>query len=101
MIMCDVRASGITGDVADSYLQRAEPRPNSGAHVFWTDLPDEAMVFDDAAAAAAFCRDSPLEMFVVSFVPVADPSPLPAWAPEPAPAEPLDLAAEMRAMGWM
>ena len=29
------------------------------------------MVFDDAAAAAEFCRDSPLEMFVVSFVPVA------------------------------
>jgi hypothetical protein len=101
LILCDVRASGITGDVADSYLQRVEPRPNGGAHVFWTDLPDEAMVFDDAAAAAEFCRDSPLEMFVVSFVPLADPSPLPAWAPEPAPAAPIDLAAEMRAMGWM
>jgi hypothetical protein len=28
MIMCDVRASGITGEVADSYLVRVEPRAN-------------------------------------------------------------------------
>ena len=69
--MCDVRASGITGDVADSYLVRVEPRANGGAHVLWTDEPDQAMVFGDAAAAAEFCRDSPLEMFVVSFVPVS------------------------------
>ena len=34
------------------------------------------MVFDDAAAAAEFCRDSPLEMFVVSFVPVSPPPPV-------------------------
>jgi len=67
--MCDVRASGITGDVADSYLVRVEPRANGGAHVLWTDEPDQAMVFGDAAAAAEFCRDSPLDMFVVSFVP--------------------------------
>ena len=69
MIMCDTRASGITADLADSYLVRVELRPNGGAHVLWTDEPDQAMVFDDAAAAAEFCRDSPLEMFVVSFVP--------------------------------
>jgi len=102
MIMCDVRASGITGDVADSYLVSVEPRPNGGAHVLWTDEPDQAMVFDDAAAAAEFCRDSPLEMFVVSFVPAASPPPpVPRPAPPPPPAEPIDLAAELRAMGLM
>ena len=79
MIMCDTRASGITADLADSYFVRVEPRPSGGVTVLWTDLPDQAMVFDDAAAAAAFCRDSPLEMFVVSFVPVpGQPSPAPA-----------------------
>ncbi len=67
--MCDTRASGITADLNDSYFVRVEPRPNGGALVLWTDLLDQARVFDDAAAAAAFCRDSPLEMFVVSFVP--------------------------------
>ena len=72
MIMCDTHASGITADLADSYLVRVEPRPNGGALVLWTDLPDQARVFDDAAWSAEFCRDSPLEMFVVSFVPVAD-----------------------------
>lgn len=46
MILCDVRASGITGDVADSYLVDGEPQPNG-----------------------------PLEMFVVSFVPAVSPSP--------------------------
>ena len=102
MIMCDTRASGITGEVADSYLVRVEPLPNGGAHVLWTDEPGQAMVFDDAAAAAEFCRNSPLEMFVVSFVPVMNPSPLPALRPEPAPpAEPVNLADEMRAMGLM
>ena len=101
MIMCDTRASGITADLNDSYLVRIEPRPNGGALVLWTDLPEQAMVFDDAAAAAEFCRDSLLEMFAVSFVPVADspdPAPLP---PEPPPAEPVNLADEMRAMGLM
>ena len=83
MIMCDVRASGITGDVADSYLVSVEPLPNGGAHVLWTDELDQAVVFDDAAAAAEFCRDSPLEMFVVSFVPVASPPPAPAPPPLP------------------
>lgn len=82
MIMCDVRASGITGDVADSYLVRVEPRANGGAHVLWTDEPDQAMVFDDADAAAEFCRDSPLEMFVVPFVPVSGPT---STAPAPPP----------------
>jgi len=99
MIMCDVRASGITGDVADSYLVGVEPLPNGGAHVLWSDEPDQAMVFDDAAAAAEFCRDSPLEMFVVSFVSLA-PAPPPRPAPPP-PAEPIDLVAELRAMGMM
>jgi hypothetical protein len=82
MIMCDVAASGITGEVTDSYLVRVEPRANGGAHVLWTDEPDQAMVFDDAAAAAAFCRDGPLEMFVVSFVPLSGALP-PAPAPSP------------------
>jgi hypothetical protein len=82
MIMCDVRASGITGDVADSYFVRVERRASGGVTVLWSDLPDQAMVFDDAAAAAEFCRDGPLEMFVVSFVPVAGDS-------GPAPAPPL------------
>ena len=71
MIMCDTRASGITADLADSYFVRVEPRESGGATVLWTDLPDQARVFKDAAAAAEFCRDSPLEMFVVSFVPVS------------------------------
>jgi hypothetical protein len=96
--MCDTRASGITADLADSYFVRVEPRPNGGALVLWIDLPDQARVFDDAASAAEFCRDSPLEMFVVSFVPVASPSP---HRPETSPAEPVDLAAELRAMGLM
>ena len=68
--------------------------------MLWTDEPDQAMVFDDAAAAAEFCRDSPLEMFVVSFVP-APGLPAPAPSAPPAPAEPVNLADEMRAMGLM
>lgn len=76
MIMCDTRASGITADLNDSYFVRLEPRPSGGLTVHWTDLPSEAMVFDDAAAAAEFCRDSPLELFVVSFVPVSPPPPV-------------------------
>jgi len=101
MIMCDTRASGITADLADSYLVRVEPRPNGGAHVLWTDEPDRAMVFDDAAAATEFCRDSPLEMFVVSFVPVAGPPSPPPRPPVPPQAEPVNLADELRAMGLM
>ena len=101
MIVCDVRASGITGEVDDSYLAGVELRPHGGALVNWTDLPDQAMVFEDTAAAAEFCRDSPLEMFVVYFVPVADPSPAAPRAPVPPPAEPVNLADEMRAMGLM
>jgi hypothetical protein len=77
MIMCDTRASGITADLNDSYFVRIEPRPNGGALVLWTDLPDDARVFADAASAAEFCRDSPLEMFVVSFVPAPAPPPRP------------------------
>ena len=100
MIMCDTRASGITADLNDSYFVRIEPRPSGGALVLWTDLPDQARVFDDAAAAAEFCRDSPLEMFVVSFVP-APGLPTPAPSAPPAPAEPVNLADEMRAMGLM
>jgi len=82
MIMCDTRASGITAELADSYFVRVEHRPSGGVTVLWTDEPDQAMVFGDAAAAAEFCRDSPLEMFVVSFVPVSGvPSPAPAPPP--------------------
>jgi hypothetical protein len=69
MIMCDTRASGITAELADSYFVRVERRPSGGVTVLWTDERDQAMVFEDAASAAEFCRDSPLEMFVVSFVP--------------------------------
>jgi len=79
MVMCDVRASGITGDVADSYLVGLERRSSGGVTVLWSDLSEQAMVFDDAAAAAEFCRNGPLEMFVVSFVPVSGDSwPLPS-----------------------
>ena len=82
MIMCDVRASGITSDVDDSYLVGIEHRPSGGVSVLWSDEPDQAMVFNDTAAAAEFCRDSPLEMFVVSFVPVSG-APSPALTPPP------------------
>jgi hypothetical protein len=102
MIMCDTRASGITADLNDSYFVRIESRPNGGALVLWTDLPDQARVFEDAAAAEEFCRDSPLEMFVVSFVPVTDPPALAPLPPSPPPAaEPVNLADELRAMGLM
>ena len=84
MIMCDTRASGITADLADSYLVRSSRGQTAALIVLWTDKPDQAMVFDDAAAAAEFCRDSPLEMFVVSFVPVTD-DPAVATAPPAAP----------------
>ena len=86
MIMCDVRASGITSDVDDSYLVGIEHRPSGGVSVLWSDEPDQAMVFNDTAAAAEFCRDSPLELFVVSFVPVSGPL-LPAPAAPPVPVE--------------
>jgi hypothetical protein len=99
LIMCDVRASGITGEVEDSYLQSVEYRPSGGATVLWTDLPDRAMVFEDTDAAADFCRDSPLEMFAVYFVPVADPAP--PGVPVPPPSEPVTLADDLRAMGLM
>ena len=48
MIVCDVRASGITAELDDSYLVRVEPRPNGGALCIWTDLPEQARVFGDA-----------------------------------------------------
>jgi hypothetical protein len=103
MIMCDPAASGITGEVADSYLVRVDPTPHGGALVLWSDEPDQAMVFDDAASAAEFCRTGPLTLFVVSFVPVAATSaapPRPPLPPSPK-AEPVNLADEMRAMGLM
>lgn len=77
LIMCDTEASGIAGVVNDSYLDRIERRPSGGVTVMWTDLPDQAMVFEDAAAAERFCRDSPLELFAVSFVPVPGSPPSP------------------------
>jgi hypothetical protein len=98
LIMCDTEASGITGVINDSYLDRIERRPSGGATVIWTDLPDQAMVFDDAAAAEEFCRDSPLEMFVVRFVP---PPGVPAPVSSAPPAEPISLADELRKMGLM
>ena len=33
MIMCDIRASGITAELNDSYFARIELRPNGGAFV--------------------------------------------------------------------
>lgn len=112
--MCDTEASGITGVINDSYLDRIEQRPSGGTTVLWTDLPDQAMVFADATEAEEFCRDSPLEMFVVSFVPVTgtgagsgvDPGSTPAsrsrlTVTSATPAEPVNLAAELRAMGLM
>jgi hypothetical protein len=101
LIMCDTEASGITGVINDSYLDCIERRPSGGVTVMWTDLPDRAMVFADAAAAAEFCRDSPLEMFVVRFVAVSGPPSPPGPAPPAPPAEPISLADEMRAMGLM
>jgi hypothetical protein len=92
MITCDPAASGITGEVADSYLVRVDPTPHGGAHVLWSDEPGQAMVFDDLASAREFCRDSPLALFAVSFVPA------PGSAP---PAAPVSLADELRAMGLM
>ena len=114
MIMCDTRASGITAELATRTWSGVEPRPNGGAHVHWTDEPDQAMVFDDAAAAAEFCRDSPLELFVVSFVPVSPPRPVESEADflkrlhrmvtegeaKRAPVTPAE-ADELRAMGLM
>ena len=101
MIMCDTRASGITADLNDSYFVRVEPRANGGTTVLWTDLPDQAMVFDDAAAAAEFCQTGPLTLFAVSFVPApGSPAPAPRM-PEPPPAKPVSLADELRKMGLM
>jgi hypothetical protein len=100
MIMCDTRASGITADLNDSYLVGIEPRPSGGVSVIWTDLPGQAMVFDDIAAAEEFCRDSPLELFVVAFVPAPGQA-VPAPPPPAAAAEPMRLADELRAMGLM
>jgi hypothetical protein len=88
LIMCDTRASGITADLNDSYFVRIERRPDGGTTVLWTDLPDQARVFEDAAAAEEFCREGPLEMFVVSFVPAPGRhAPAPALGPPPRPAE--------------
>lgn len=100
LIVCDVRASGVTGDVEDSYLMGVEHRPSGGVTVLWTDLPDQAMVFDDAAAAAAFCRGGPLEVFVVYTVPASG-HPSPSPVPPAPPAEPINLMDEIRAMGWL
>lgn len=95
MIMCDVRASGISGEVDDSYLTGIELRPSGGATVLWSDEPDQAIVFDDAAAAAEFCRDSPLEMFVVSFVPVSGTPPQAPAAPPPSVESEADFRARL------
>ena len=76
MIMCDTRASGITAELNDSYFVRFEPRPSGGVTVLWTDLPDQAMVFDDAAAGAEFCRDSPLRCSSSRSFPCLPPPPV-------------------------
>ena len=85
--------------VPGSYFARVEERPSGGITVVWSDLPDEAMVFDDLASAEAFSRQEPLTLFEVSFAS----APASAQAPTaPAtPPDPISLADEMRAMGLM
>jgi hypothetical protein len=103
-IVCDGLAGGITGGaVPGSYLMSAELKEDGGAYVVWTDLPEQGIIFDDRAAASAFCREHQLtDLFDVSFALVV--SLVPPWRPQspaPAPAGPVSLAGEMRAMGLM
>ena len=78
--------------MADSYLVRVDPAPHGGAHVLWSDEPGQAMVFDDLASAGDICRDGPLALFAVSFVPA--PVPLPRRRAPPA--APISLPNELR-----
>lgn len=101
VIVCEGVAAEFWGHaVPGSYFVRLEERPDGGVTVVWTDLPGEAAVFDDLAAAEAFSRREPLTLFEVSFAQVSGSAQAPAAAPVPAP-EPVNLADELRAMGLM
>jgi hypothetical protein len=101
LIVCEGFAADFYGHaVPGSYFASVEKRPSGGVTVVWTDDPDEAKVFDDMAAAEAFARQDPLTLFEVSFARASGSDQPPAAAPA-APAEPVNLADEMRAMGLM
>jgi hypothetical protein len=105
VIVCEGFAADFIGHaVPGSYFARVEERPSGGITVHWTDIPDEAAVFEDIAAAVAFSRQEPLTLFGVSFAPAPGSAEAPDGAPAPAAApapEPVDLAAELRTMGLM
>ena len=99
VIVCEGFAADFIGHaVPGSYFVRLEDRPGGGITVHWTDIPDEAAVFEDIASAEAFSRQDPLTLFEVSFAPAPGSGRAPVAVPAP---EPLDLAAELRAMGLM
>ena len=70
VIVCEGFAADFIGHaVPGSYFVRLEDRPGGGITVHWTDIPDEAAVFEDIASAEAFSRQDPLTLFEVSFAP--------------------------------
>lgn len=84
VIMCDARASGLRRD-GDAYFIGIERSPADGTIVDWSDEPDRAVVFEDAAAAERFYLDSPLKLFAaVSYVPLSE-LPQPPTSPSPVP----------------
>jgi hypothetical protein len=104
VIVCEGLAADFIGHaVPGSYFVRLEDRPG-GITVHWTDIPGEAAVFEDIASAEAFSRQNPLTLFEVSFAPALGSAEGPGSdrAPAAVPAQgPVDLAAELRAMGLM
>ena len=105
VIVCEGFAADFIGHaVPGSYFVRLEDRPGGGITVHWTDITGEAAVFEDIASAEAFSHQDPLTLFEVSFAPAPGRAEAPgsdrAPAAVPAP-EPMDLAAELRAMGLM
>ena len=103
--MCDQEASGIpNARQDDSYFIGMEFRAAGGVTVNWSDVPDHAVIFGDAAAAEAFRRASALQHFAVSFVPLSElpsaptsPTPIPVLPPAVAPAPPAESEAEFQA----
>jgi hypothetical protein len=101
LIVCEGFAEEFFGHaVPGCYFARLEKRPSGGVTVVWTDEPEEAAVFGDIAAAEAFVGQPPLTLFEVSFARVPGSGQPPAAVPA-APGEPLDLVAEIHAMGLM
>ena len=102
--MSDARASGLRRD-GDAYFTGIEQSPSDGTIVDWSDEPDRAVVFEDAAAAERFYLDSPLKLFAaVSYVPLSElpnpptsPSPVPTLTPAPAAAPVVETEAEFQA----